>query len=96
MALFKRGVFMAEPVTDRGKNMTWDEMVEKYPDQWVVVKDAVMDGPDIISGELIEVKSDNDIADFQIKNHGKGYEFRRTTEGSFNGITGSSIVISVY
>ena len=30
--------------------MTWEEMAKKYPDQWVVVKDAVMDGPDIVSG----------------------------------------------
>lgn len=83
-----RGDFM-------GERMTWLEMVEKYPDRWVAVKDAQKDGPDIVSGVLVAVKSDDEIALFRVENHGKGYIFRRTTEGAFNGVTGSDIVISV-
>ena len=77
------------------RRMTWDEMVEKYPDQWVVVKDAEMSGPDVLSGILVAVKSDDEIGPYEIQNLGRGYKFRRTTEGFLNGITGSSIVISV-
>ena len=40
---------MSNTIVDQGERMTWDEMVEKYPDRWVVVKDAVMDGPDVLS-----------------------------------------------
>ena len=77
------------------KQMTWEEMVNTYPDQWVVVKDAVLNGPDIISGDVIDVKSDDEIIAFRTANQKKGYEYRRTTEGFFNGITGSSVVISI-
>ena len=77
------------------KRITWQEMVDKYPDMWVAVKDAEMDGPDILSGVLVDVKSDDDIAQYRINNKKKGYIFSRTTEGVFNGITGSSVVISV-
>ena len=75
--------------------MTWNEMVQRYPDQWVVVKDAEKDGSDVLSGILVAVVSDDDIGDYQADNFRKGYDFVRTTEGAFNGITGSDIVISV-
>ena len=77
------------------KRITWQEMVDKYSDMWVAVKDAEMDGPNILSGVLVDVKSDDDISQYRIKNKKKGYIFSRTTEGVFNGITGSSVDISV-
>lgn len=86
---------MLAAITDKDNRMTWDEIVNKYPNMWVAIKDAEIDGSDILSGIVVAVKSDNDIDDFRIKNIRKGYRFRRTTEGFFNGITGSSIVISV-
>ena len=86
---------MTSTAVDIDKRLTWDEMVEKYPDMWVVVKDAEMDGPDVLSGTLVAVKADDEIDSFQIQTKGRGYKYRRTTEGFWNGITGSSIVISV-
>ena len=80
---------------ERGERMTWDEMAKKYPDMWVVVKDAQMDGPDILSGILIDIKPDDEIGHYEVMTKGNGYKYRRTTEGFWNGITGSSIVISV-
>ena len=79
------------------KHMTWNEIVKTYPNKWVAVADPIMDGdtPDILEGNLVAVLDDNDIDNFEIENFGKGYEYRRTTEGFFNGITGSSITISV-
>ena len=77
------------------RRMTWNEIVEAYPDKWVVVKDAEMEGPDVISGIVVEVLSDDEIGNYRIENCDKEYEYRRTTEGYFNGITGSSIIISV-
>ena len=32
------------------KRMTWDEITRAYPDQWVGIVDAEMDGPDVVSG----------------------------------------------
>ena len=78
-----------------GERLSWDEMVSRYPDKWVVVDDAEKDGPDVLSGILVAVKTDEEIGDYQADNFRKGYDFRRTTEGAFNGITGSDIVISV-
>ncbi len=86
---------MSTAVAQQEKRMTWDEMVTAYPDKWVVVKDAKMDGPDILSGVLVDVQTDDMIDQYELDNWGKGYECRRTTEGFWNGITGSSIVISV-
>lgn len=80
--------------TDR-KRMAWDEMVSRYSDMWVVVDDAELSGPDIVSGIVVDAVSDDDIGHYQAENFEKGYEYCRTTEGFFNGITGSSIVISV-
>ena len=86
---------MPVSVADQNRRMTWQEMVDAYPDQWVVVKDAEMDGPDILSGILVTVKPDDDIGAYRVANSGLGYEFRRTTEAFWNGVTGSNIVISV-
>ncbi len=40
---------MSAIAVDQNKRLTWDEMVRAYPDMWVVVRDAEMDGPDNIS-----------------------------------------------
>ena len=48
---------------------TWDEMVKQYPDRWVVVKDAEMSGPDILSGVIVDVISDKEIIEYRLKNN---------------------------
>ena len=77
------------------EHLTWEEMVKEYPDKWVVIKDAVMDGADIVSGTIVDVKSDDDIIPFRTKNQKKGYRFYRTTEGGFYGIIDADFSISV-
>ncbi|MBQ9550259.1 MAG: hypothetical protein IJU87_05545 [Lachnospiraceae bacterium] len=78
-----------------GERMTWEEMVSNYPDRWVVLKDTDKDGPDVLSGVLVAVKTDDEIIPFENDNLTKGYEFWRTTEGDFYGIVDSDIRISV-
>ena len=68
---------------------TWDEMVEKYPDQWIAVKDAEMDGADIVSGEVVASEADTDMETFRI-NHFHDFDFYRTSEGDFNGFVTSA------
>lgn len=64
--------------------MTWEEMVQNYPDQWVAVKDAEMDGAAIVSGEIVTHLPDDEIIKYRMKNHGKGIVCRRTTESTYN------------
>ena len=50
------------------KRMTWEEMVEKYPDQWIGVVDAEMDGANIRTGVVKYVGMDvGELTRMQIK-----------------------------
>ena len=75
--------------------MTWDEMENRYPGQWVAVKDALMDGSDIVSGVVVAVRSDDDISDFRAEHQGEHLRFRRTTEDYDYGIINSNITIKI-
>ena len=68
--------------------MTWDQIVETYPDRWVAIINPVMDGdhPDILEGDVIAVLRDDEISRFKSEHRGEGLEYRRTTESGWNGI----------
>ena len=68
-----------------GTRMTWEEMVEKYPDMWVSIRDAEMDGPDVVAGMLDSAISDEEIGDYEADHWGDGLICRRTTEGGWLG-----------
>ena len=57
----------------------WTTIIERYPNMWVAIKDAKMDGPNIISGEVFAVKSDDEIIDFEDEHVGEGLIYRRTS-----------------
>ena len=78
------------------ENMTWQDMVKEYPARWVAVSNAVMDGPDIVSGDVVAVKTDEEISDYQADPLREGLRFRRTTEGNWDGIVNSDLAICVY
>ncbi len=63
--------------------LTWDEIVKKYPDLWVAVRDAEMDGADIVSGEVVAAKPDKEMRQFRMRNSNAGYVFRRTSDGYY-------------
>lgn len=46
------------------RNMTWDEMVEEFPDKWVVLSSHTGWGPDIETGTVIAVLSDDEYDDY--------------------------------
>ena len=75
--------------------MSWVEIVQQYPDLWVAVKDAEMDGADIVSGTVVSALPDKEMREFRIKNRGSGYVFRRTTEQGYNGPVTAGLKISV-
>ena len=80
---------------DGGKAMSWAEISDAYQNRWVAVKDAVMDGPNIISGVVAAVKTDDEICDYEPDHLGEGLVFQRTTEGDWDGIVNSDFVIEV-
>ena len=78
-----------------GERMSWDDMVSAFPERWVVLRDTEKDGPDVLSGILVAVKTDDEIIPYEEANLRKGYEFWRTTEGDFYGLVDSNLSISV-
>ena len=75
--------------------LTWDEIEKQYPDQWVAIKDAEMDGADIISGEVVAAMPDREMRKFRISHFDSGYVFTRTSDGDFDGYIDSDIRIAV-
>ncbi|MBO4395018.1 MAG: hypothetical protein J5819_01560 [Eubacterium sp.] len=75
--------------------VTWDEMVEKYPNSWVVIRNAEMDGPNIISGIVETVKTDDEICDYESQHLREGLVFMRTTEGDWSGTIDSNLRIEI-
>lgn len=64
------------------ERLTWEEIVKKYPERWVVLDDVKKDGATIISGVVVNVCSDEDIDSyfFDTVKSGKRYTKRRTSE----------------
>lgn len=75
------------------ERITWEEMVESYPSRWIVISNPEMDGPDVISGIVHGVKTDDEIGKYRVKHGREGYVFRRTTEEKWSGIIDADFVI---
>lgn len=63
--------------------LSWNQMVSMYPNLWVVIKNAVMDGPDVIEGEVVTTKTDDEICGYEDAHDNEGYLFRRTSEEDY-------------
>ena len=74
--------------------MTWDAIIEKYPDKWVVLSNVVFNGVDVVSADVVDIKSDEEISAYKAKHRMDGYIFRRTTEEDWNGIIVTSFIAS--
>ncbi len=72
---------------------SWITIISQYPDRWVALRNPVMDGPDVVSGEVFAVLSDEDIIDFEDQHVGEGLIYRRTTEGELYGPIRASFTI---
>ncbi|MCR5791079.1 MAG: hypothetical protein K6G83_14450 [Lachnospiraceae bacterium] len=77
------------------KRMTWNEITQKYPERWVALKEAEMDGPNIISGIVTAVKTDDEIYDYEPEHLHEGLIFERTTEGEWSGIIDSNLATMI-
>ncbi len=45
--------------------LSWDEIKERYPDQWVVLGEPVFDGVQVLSGIVISHHADKRIASME-------------------------------
>ena len=75
--------------------LSWDEIVRQHPDRWVAVKDAEMDGADVVSGEVVAALSDREMRLFRVEHGGADFVYRRTSEGDYTGPITSDISILV-
>ena len=75
------------------KSVTWTYMAEKYPNMWIAIKDAKMDGPDVVSGIIYAVMPDDEIIDYEDEHGDEGLIFRRTKGGVSNGLIRANFII---
>lgn len=71
------------------KFYTWNELIDKFPDKWVIVENPELtDAGFIRSGKLIGVCDDTEIDDFVIScyRENRNISYERTTEESGVGI----------
>ena len=80
------------------ERLTWEEMVEKYPDKWVFVKNAELDGIDIASGELICACTDKECGKkvSELVDAGVRFYHARTTHDIFGGfINAENVTVTI-
>ncbi|MBQ7507151.1 MAG: hypothetical protein IJT05_07475 [Lachnospiraceae bacterium] len=70
------------------QRMTWEQMVEAYPDKWVAIRNPIMDGehPDILEGDVVTVLSDDEISEYEASHQDQNLTYCRTTESGWNGM----------
>lgn len=80
------------------ERLTWEEMVQRYPNKWVFVENAELRGIDIISGDLICACTDDEYSKKAVELIRAGIDFRhvRTTEGNWGGyVNAKNVKISI-
>lgn len=75
------------------KRVSWDYMISTYPGKWIAFKDPEMDGPDVVSGVIVEVLSDDDIIEFENAHYNEDMMYRRTKNGVSNGPIRANFVV---
>lgn len=63
-----------------GKQLTWLQAVELFPDLWVSFKECEIKGATFIKGTLVDVISDNDRIKYMEDHWGEKLHMDRTTE----------------
>ena len=80
-------------INSMANELTWNEMVTLYPNMWVVIKNATTDGPDIVRGELVTTKTDEEICEYEDAHYDEGLIFRRTTDSEWNGTVSTDFIV---
>lgn len=75
------------------ERMTWEEIQNKYPNQWVALKDVIYlnnDGCNVETAVVVCVMSDDDYVEKRLSfiRNGENYEYERTEDTrGFVGVT---------
>jgi len=69
-----------------GKKMTWDEMKNNYPDEWLLIVDYDLDESGHLIKGIVEQHSRSKINIYQIPLQNKSAAFRYTGESNFSGM----------
>ena len=80
------------------ERLLWDDIIERYPDRWVILDDVDMDGSTVISGVVVQSCNDEEINDayFRTVIDGHHYIKERTSELPYAGvINGANFSISL-
>ena len=75
------------------ERVSWKYMSEMYPDMWIAIREPEMDGPDVISGIIAAVLSDDEIIEYENNHDDEGLRFRRTKNGVSNGPIRANFII---
>lgn len=76
--------------------LTWEEMVTKYPDKWVALKNVVFSPEkDVLSATIVAVKTDDEIIGYEEEHLDDNIIFRRTTDGLVGGPINASFTITI-
>lgn len=67
------------------KELTWNQAVDLFPDQWVVFKNCVREDVDFKCGTLVDVLPDEDMEEYIAEHFADDYFMARTTEGLSGG-----------
>lgn len=74
------------------KQLTWDEVVDLFPDLWVVFKDCEYENIDFIKGTLIDVIEDKDRIEYMNKHQKEEIYIDRTTDSLSSGYIHAEII----
>ena len=75
------------------ERVSWSFMDEKYPNMWIAIREPEMDGPDVVSGIIEAVLSDDEIIGYESSHYDQGLRFRRTGHGESNGSIRADFVV---
>ncbi len=75
-----------------GKRLSWNEVVNLFPDLWVTLEDYIYTDKDVINEILEDVIQDKDIDDYMYAHSDEDSFTLRTTEGNFGGYINGVLV----
>lgn len=68
-----------------GKQLTWSQVVELFPDLWVSFKEYEFKGATFIKGILVDVISDNERIKYMEEHWGEKLHIDKATENTLGG-----------
>jgi hypothetical protein len=68
------------------EKITWQEMKQRYPDEWLLIVDYDLDGMGHLQTGVVKKHSRNKVDIYKADIHDESAAFRYTGESSFSGL----------